>query len=56
MKTLEMDSIDIKYDYNPWDVHSMYEFSYFCCPECDCKSQNIQDFVNHTANCHAWVS
>ena len=56
MKTFEMDSIDIKYDYNPWDVHSMYEFSYFCCPECDCKSQNIQDFVDHTANCHAWVS
>jgi len=50
-----MDSIDIKYEYNPWEATSLYDFSYFCCPECDNKSQTKQDFVDHTANCHAWV-
>ena len=51
-----MDLIDIKYDYNPWEVSSIYDFSYFCCPECEMRWQIKQDFVDHTANCHAWVS
>ena len=41
---------------NPWEVTSIYDFYYFCCPECDCKSQNKQDFVNHASNIHPWVS
>ena len=41
---------------NPWDVASIYDFYYFCCPECDSKSQNKQDFVNHASNIHPWVS
>lgn len=41
---------------NPWDVASIYDFYYFCCPECDCKSQSKQDFVNHASNIHPWVS
>ena len=53
--TLEL--ADLKYSgNNPWNVTSIYEFYYFCCPECDCKLQNKQDFVNHTANDHPWVS
>ena len=52
--TLEL--VDVKYSNNPWNVTSIYEFYYFCCPECDCKLQNKQDFVNHASNDHPWVS
>ena len=41
---------------NPWKVSSIYDFYYFCCPECDSKSQNKQDFVNHASTIHPWVS
>ena len=51
-----MDPIDFKVDYNPWEAASIYEFRYFCCPECDCKSHNKQEFVDHTFNYHSWVS
>ena len=37
---------------NPWSVHSIYDFSYFCCPECDSKWQFKQDFVDHALNTH----
>ena len=37
---------------NPWSVHSIYDFSYFCCPECDSKWQFKQDFVDHAFNTH----
>ena len=53
---LKMDFIDIKQDYNPWAATSIFDFMFFCCPECDCKSPNKQDFVNHTVNYHSWVS
>ena len=52
--TLEL--ADVKYSNNPWNVTSIYEFYYFCCPECDCKLQNKQDFISHAANNHPWVS
>ena len=41
---------------NPWDVSSIFEFNYFCCPECDCKIQIKQDFINHASYNHPWVS
>ena len=37
---------------NPWSVHSIYDFSYFCCPECDSKWQFKQDFIDHAFNTH----
>lgn len=37
---------------NPWTVDSIYDFSYFCCPECETKCSNKQDFVNHAFNTH----
>ena len=51
-----MDFINIKEDYNPWAATSIFDFMYFCCPECDNKSQNKQDFIDHTINYHSWVS
>ena len=41
---------------DPWEVASIYDFYYSCCPECDSKSQNKQEFVNHASNIHPWVS
>ena len=46
---------------NPWNVFSLFEFSYFCCPECNFKirsdniEQSAQDFVNHASHNHPWA-
>ena len=40
---------------NPWIASSIFDFSHFCCPECDNKSQSKQDFVNHASNFHDGV-
>ena len=42
-----MDEEDDKAMANPWLVESLYNFSYFCCPECPEKWHDKQDFVNH---------
>ena len=46
---------------NPWEVSSIYDFNFFCCPECDFKmksnyTMNIQNFVDHASIHHPWVS
>ena len=41
---------------NPWKASSIFEFHYFCCPECDCKSHTKQAFVDHASTYHTWVS
>ena len=51
METNDMKAGD---NINPWaDVQSIYDFNFFCCPECDCKSRTKQDFVNHASKSHA---
>lgn len=40
---------------NPWHVESLYDFSYFCCPECDTKCQDKQEFVDHAFYLHPEV-
>ena len=48
--------------WNPWDISSIFEFNYFCCPECDFstrsdfKTESIQEFINHALSHHPWVS
>ena len=48
--------------WNPWDVSSIFEFNYFCCPECDFRirsdfnAETKQDFVNHASSKHPRVS
>ena len=37
---------------NPWQVSSIYQFQYFCCPGCVFRVGNKQDFVDHTINLH----
>ena len=61
MMALESESIKIVQNVkveiiNPWMASSIFEFQFFCCPECDIKSQNKQDFVNHASIYHLEVS
>ena len=55
-RSMGMDAIAIKQDFNPWDVSSIFDFNFFCCPECEIKSQSKQDFVDHISSYHTWVS
>ena len=32
---------------NPWQVENLQEFLYYCCPQCDLKVKDCQDFVQH---------
>ena len=36
---------DVKH--NPWSVSNIDEFLFFCCPECDNKTQSRTHFINH---------
>ena len=37
---------------NLWSCQSLYDYLYFCCPECQQMCQIKQDFVNHAVNDH----
>ena len=39
-------------DFNPWAVTSIHDFSFYCCPTCDHRSQDKQDFVDHAIFFH----
>ena len=41
---------------SPWSASSIFDFCYFCCPECDEKSKDKQEFVNHASTFHTGVS
>ena len=38
--------------FNPWDVQSLEEFRYYCCPECPSKNVNKTDFISHASAAH----
>jgi len=44
---------DTNNEKNPWAVASIYDFNYFCCPDCDHRTQDKQQFVVHAAFFHA---
>ena len=46
---------DVVKQENPWDITSIFDLAYFCCPECDLRIQDKQEFVTHAATCHPWV-
>ena len=52
--SFDMESLplDIMKRENPWDISSIYDLAYFCCPECDYKHQDKQDFVSHASSDH----
>ena len=35
-----------------WDVKSLYDYLYFCCPACESKCHIKQDFVDHALSEH----
>ena len=38
---------------NPWSVEDVSAFLRYCCPECEYKNQNLQNFSNHALENHA---
>ena len=38
--------------YNPWFVENLEEFLYFCCPECNERSQSEDLFLEHALKNH----
>ena len=37
---------------NPWNVSTLEEFLYFCCPECDLRDQSKMNFLHHALEQH----
>ena len=37
---------------NPWNVHRVEEFLYFCCPECDQRNKSKSEFLKHAFDSH----
>ena len=37
---------------NPWDVTTITDFLYYCCPECDTKTKTSEIFIDHAVNAH----
>ena len=36
----------------PWNIESLEEFLYYCCPECEEKNQSRQEFLQHALKKH----
>ena len=50
-------SLEVKVDpdqvpLNPWDVSTLDDFLYYCCPECDIKEKDKQIFLEHALLSH----
>ena len=52
----KLDQHNVEQNDNPWKVSSIFDFHYFCCPECNNKSKSKQDFIGHASNYHTGVS
>ena len=42
--------------FNPWDVSTIEDFLFYCCPECEDKSTSMNNFVHHALSKHPVVS
>jgi hypothetical protein len=38
---------------NPWAVTQLEDFLFYCCPECNDRSQNIETFIKHALTQHS---
>ena len=38
--------------FNPWDVKSLEEFRYYCCPSCPSKNVDKTNFIKHAVTTH----
>ena len=48
---MEVDNMEIEEKFNPWNVTSIEDFLFYCCPECDNKTVTKSDFIQH-AKCN----
>ena len=39
--------------FHPWDVQSLEEFRFYCCPECPSKTLNKTEFIKHAVTRHS---
>lgn len=44
--------VNIKILKERWKVNSIFDFQFFCCPDCDFKFHAKQDFVDHACGSH----
>ena len=47
-----MDSKPLEIMKNPWDVPSLDEYLFYCCPECELKTKEYEIFYNHAVIVH----
>ena len=45
-------TIHLKMAQNPWNVESVMDFNFFCCPECDFQSRTVDLFEAHALDSH----
>ena len=45
-------SVPTSVGYNPWDVPSLDEYLFYCCPECELKTKEYEAFYTHAVNVH----
>ena len=38
--------------FNPWDVKSIEDFRFYCCPECSTRNVHKSDFIRHALTFH----
>ena len=38
--------------YTPWNVTSLDDFLFYCCPECEDRTVTKSDFIKHAVNHH----
>ena len=46
-----LQEIEIKQE-NPFDVETIDEFLFYCCPQCDTKCKDGKDFIEHARKTH----
>ena len=37
---------------NPWNFDTIEDLLFYCCPECDMKTKESQDIINHAFQIH----
>ena len=47
---MEDNKVDVKN--NPWNVENIDQFLFYCCPECDMKQDNKEQFIIHAVDSH----
>ena len=46
------DDFEFEEKFNPWDVKSVEEFRFYCCPECSTRNVHKSDFIRHALTFH----